>query len=186
MNEFHPRKKKWHILKDKKVCGTPIFDLIEKTVTPGTNQDAGLFYVLEAPEWINVLPITSDNEIVLVEQYRHGVEEVTLEIPGGMVDPGEKPIEAANRELLEETGYISEDWEFLGKASSNPAFMTNYTHLFLAKNCVQDAEPNTDRFEDIAVHRLPLDKFLNFVKKGVIHHSIVLAAVAKYLVVYRD
>lgn len=185
MNEFRPSKKKWHTLKDNKVYETPIFDLVRKTVSPGTDKDAGVYYVLDAPEWINVLPITPENKIILVEQYRHGVNEVTLEIPGGMVDPGEQPLEAAKRELLEETGYTSEEWDSLGKASSNPAIMTNFTHLFLAKNCMPEAEPETGQFEDITVHMIPLEEFWDWVRRGTIHHSIVLAAVAKYLVINR-
>lgn len=181
MNDYHPRKKKWQTLKDKKVFETPIFDLTQKTVSPGGNKNSGEFYVLEAPEWINVLPITTDGKIILVEQYRHGIEEVTLEIPGGMVDPGESPIESAKRELLEETGYAAEDWKFMGKASSNPAIMSNYTHLFMAENCKAEAEQDTGQFEDIAVHLLSMARFLDLVRQGTVHHSIVLAAVAKYL-----
>lgn len=145
-------------------------------------QKSGDFYVLKAPEWINVIPITTDNEVVLVEQYRYGIEEPTLEIPGGMVDQGESPDEAAERELLEETGYAAQKWLSLGKVSANPAIMSNYAHMYLAEGCQYQGEiDNTDEHERINVHLLPVEAFLNHVADGTIHHSIVVAAVARYL-----
>lgn len=132
---FSITKPVWEVLKDKKLYETPIFSLHEKTVKPDKGSADHPFYVLNAPEWINVIALTPDNRIVLVEQYRIGVHESTLEIPGGMVDDGEDPIEAAKRELLEETGYRSEQWEPAGKVSSNPAILNNFTHLFVARDC---------------------------------------------------
>ncbi|MGH9901890.1 MAG: NUDIX hydrolase, partial [Pyrinomonadaceae bacterium] len=79
------------------------------------------FYVIEAPDWINVIPLTADDEVVMIEQYRHGTEEITLEIPGGMVDAGESPREAAARELIEETGYAAREVVELGRTRPNPA-----------------------------------------------------------------
>lgn len=178
---FRFSKPRWEILKDKKVYETPIFSLHEKKVKPGGDQKPADFYVLNAPEWINVIALTPDRKIVLVEQYRHGVDETTLEIPGGMVDPGESPEEAARRELLEETGYSSGNWSYLGKTSSNPAILSNFTHIYLAGECVKTAEQQTDGHEDIKMHVIPLEEFLEHVDQGVVHHSIVLAAVAKYL-----
>ena len=91
------------------------------------------FYVIEAPDLINVIPLTKDEEVVLIEQYRHGTEEVSLEIPGGMVDPGEGPRETAARELFEETGYEAAEVIFLGKTRPNPAIQDNWIHTFLAR-----------------------------------------------------
>lgn len=183
---FKFTKPRWKILEDKKVYETPIFSLHQNKVLPdGTNKPA-LFYVLDAPEWINVIALTDDNQILLVEQYRHGIHETTLEIPGGMVDSGEYPEEAAKRELLEETGYSSDSWEPLGKTSSNPAIMDNYTHLYLARNCVKTAPQQTDGHEDIQIHIMPLDDFLQLVADGIVHHSIVLATVTKLLLKYPE
>jgi ADP-ribose pyrophosphatase len=183
---FQFTKPVWSVSKDKKVFGTPIFDLTEKTLdAPGQVIDHP-FYVLNAPDWINVVALTPDNQIVLVEQYRAGVNEVTLEIPGGMVDMGETPIEAAKRELLEETGFESENWELIGKTSSNPAILSNFTYLYLASGCVKTSPQHTDGSEDIALHTLPLNQFLNLVKNGTVHHAIVLAAVAQFLLMDRE
>src|ERR1044072_4057891 len=84
------------------------------------------FYVIEAPDWINIIPLTKDNEVVLIEQYRHGTEVVSLEIPGGMVDPGGEPHATAARELFEETGYEAAEVVFLGKTRPNPPIQDNW------------------------------------------------------------
>lgn len=139
------------------------------------------FSILEAPDWINVIALTSDNNIVLVEQYRYGTEVPTLELPGGVCDPGETSLESSKRELLEETGYSSETWISLGKVSSNPAMQTNFTHTFLAKDAVKTAEQQLDGNERINVHVLPIEEFLDLVGSGDIDHSLVVAAVAKFL-----
>ena len=93
--------------------------------------------VLEAPDWVNVIALTESGEVVTVEQHRFGTREVTVEVPGGMVDPGEEPIEAARRELLEETGFASDRWTSLGSVAPNPAFLTNRCHHFLAEGAVR-------------------------------------------------
>lgn len=173
----------WTVVQENKEYQTPIFNLLRRRMIleSDTEQLAGDFYVLDAPEWTNVIPITADKEVVLVEQYRYGIEQPTLEIPGGMVDGAETPRTAAARELLEETGYHSGQWSSLGTISANPAIMNNRTHLFLAEQCVLQSEPNFDHHERINIHLLPVDQFLDYVADGTIHHSIVVAAVARYL-----
>ena len=180
-DKFTFSKPKWNVVEDKKVCETPIFSLHEIELIPEKIASTHPFYVLRAPEWINIIALTADDEIVLVEQYRAGINEVTLEIPGGMVDEGESPAEAARRELLEETGFSSESWTFLGKTSSNPAILSNFTHLYLAENCEKTAIQHTDGSEDIQFHTMPMADFLELVSQGIVHHSIVLAAVTQYL-----
>lgn len=149
----------------------------------GDEQKSGDFYVLEAPEWVNVLPVTFNETVILVEQYRYGTEQPTLEVPGGIVDPGEEPLQAIQRELAEETGYYSDSWKSLGKVSANPAIMTNFTHLYLAEGCKFEGikEPSGDVHERIKVHEMPMEDFLSLVNDGTVHHTIVLAAVARYL-----
>jgi 8-oxo-dGTP pyrophosphatase MutT (NUDIX family) len=175
----------WSVVHENKEYHTPIFNLLQRKMRLEAKEDKseGDFYVLEAPEWVNVIPITKNKEVVLVEQYRYGIEQPTLEIPGGMVDPDEQPLESIKRELVEETGYHSANWSSLGKVSSNPAIMTNYTHLYLAEGCelITSQKPAGDEHERINVHLLPMEKFLDHVADGTIHHSIMVAAVARFL-----
>lgn len=183
--KFNYRIEPWSIVKENKEYTTPIFNLFKRTLRLEAKGERaeGEFYVLDAPEWINVIAFTPEKEIILVEQYRFGIEEPTLEIPGGIVDAGEKTLKAAKRELLEETGYQSDQWSSLGKVSANPAIMSNYAHVYLAEHCVYKGADNPDEHERINVHIISWQNFLNLVKGGTIHHSIVLAAVARYLLV---
>lgn len=178
----------WSIVTENKEYTTPIFNLLKRRMKleAPEEQNQGDFYILDAPAWINVVAITADSEIILVEQYRYGTEEPTLEIPGGMVDKGEEPLEAARRELLEETGYQSDEWKSLGKVSSNPAILTNYTHMYLAEKCIFVGSENPDSHERIIVHKMPVSQFLELVAEGSVHHAIVLAAVARYLLIKNE
>lgn len=135
---------------------------------------------------MNVIALTPEEEMVLVEQYRFGIEKPTLEIPGGMVDAPESPLEGAKRELLEETGYVSDRWTNIGKVSSNPAIQNNFTHLYLARDCRFKGAKNPDTHERINVHTVPIDRFLDLVQDGTIHHAIVVAAVARFLLNKRN
>lgn len=141
----------------------------------------GTFYVLDAPEWVNVIALTHEGEVILVEQFRYGTERPSLEIPGGVCDEGETPLESARRELEEETGYTSDKWTSLGKVSANPAIQDNYNHFFLAEGCRPRGETDYDHHERILVHKLPYEQFLDLVREGVVDHSIMVAAVAKLL-----
>ena len=132
------------------------------------------FYVIEAPDWINVVPLTGEGEVVLIEQYRHGSEEVSLEIPGGMVDPGEQPHETAARELLEETGYEAREVALLGKTRPNPAIQDNWIHTFVARGCVRRGEPSNAGTEWTRVRLVPLAQVPTLIAEGQIAHSLVV------------
>jgi ADP-ribose pyrophosphatase len=137
--------------------------------------------VLECPDWVNVVALTPERELVVVAQYRFGVESVTLEIPGGMVDPGEAPEHAARRELEEETGYRAERWTYLGNVQPNPAVQNNLLHTWLAEDARLSAGQALDPGEDIAVGTLPLDEVVRAVRDGRIAHSLVLCALMHVL-----
>jgi ADP-ribose pyrophosphatase len=132
------------------------------------------FYVIEAPDWINVVPLTRGGEVVLIEQYRHGTQEVSLEIPGGMVDPGESPADAAARELLEETGYGAREVVFLGKTRPNPAIQNNWIHTFVARDVEHSQEPKSDGTEHTVVRLVPLERIPSLIAGGKITHSLVV------------
>lgn len=133
------------------------------------------FYVIEAPDWINVIPLAKGGEVVLVEQYRHGAEGVSLEIPGGMVDPGEEPRETAARELFEETGYEAGEVVFLGKTRPNPAIQDNWVHTFLARGVEYRREPLNEGAERTRVRLVPLAEIPSLIREGAIDHSLVVA-----------
>jgi 8-oxo-dGTP pyrophosphatase MutT (NUDIX family) len=139
------------------------------------------FYVLETPDWINVIPITPEGKVVLIRQYRVGINAVTLEIPGGMVDAAdESPAEAARRELLEETGYAAEEIIQIGRVTSNPAFINNYTHTFLALNARPVGKTNFDSAEYIEFELADIGEIPQLIASGQISHALVIAGFYHY------
>ena len=134
------------------------------------------FYVIESRDWINIIPVTEDHQVVMVKQYRHGSREITLEIPGGIVDPGDTPEEAASRELLEETGHRAEEWIKIGAVNPNPAIFNNCCHTFLARHLKKVAGPTPDQAEDIEVVLIPVSDIPELIRQGKIDHAIVIAA----------
>lgn len=134
------------------------------------------FWVIDPPDWVNIVALTTDNQLVLVEQWRHGTQSVTVEIPGGMLDPGETPLQAAQRELLEETGYASADWQWLGEVLPNPAIQSNRCTTFLARDCQRVAETNFDTTEECLLRLEPAGSAADLMRSGVIDHALVVAA----------
>lgn len=134
------------------------------------------FSVIEAVDWVNVIALTPTNDVVLLRQYRVGVEKVCLEIPGGMVDPGEDAQGAAARELVEETGYTAPEWRKLGTVAPNPAIMNNYLHSFLAIGATKTHEPHLDGNEVVEVETVPLAQVTELLRRGAVEHALVLAA----------
>ncbi len=124
-------------------------------VSPRTGQPHEMF-VLQQPNWVNVIPLTHDDEVIMVEQWRHGTRSVHLETPGGLMDEGEEPEQSARRELLEETGYQAGSVVRLGMVYPNPAIQSNQQFYILAKDCRKVAEPKLDNAEDITVKLVPL------------------------------
>jgi ADP-ribose pyrophosphatase len=136
------------------------------------------FSLIEAVDWVNVIAMTPDHQVVLIEQFRVGANEVCLEIPGGMVDPGETPAEAAARELAEETGYTAPRWHQLGRLSPNPAIMTNWLYTFLAEGAVQTGPQRLEGSEVIDLHLTTLAECHAAIRDGRIDHALVVAAFA--------
>jgi ADP-ribose pyrophosphatase len=138
------------------------------------------FFCLESPDWVNVIPLTREDKVVLIHQYRHGAEEITLEIPGGMVDAGETPQEAAVRELAEESGYIPREIVFLGRTRPNPAIQNNWMHHFLALDCEKTSETLFDAHESVVTELFDLKEIPQLFRDERITHSLVLACFHKF------
>ncbi len=137
--------------------------------------------VLETADWVNVVARTKDGDFVLVRQFRFGTEHVTLEIPGGVIDPGEAPRVAAERELREETGYTSDDWVCLGSVEPNPAFHDNRCHHYLARGARRTAEQELDAGEDVSVCLLGAQALRAAVASGEVDHALVISALCRVL-----
>lgn len=121
-------------------------------------------------------PVASGGELLVVEQFRHGVDRATLEVIGGVSEDGETPLDAAKRELLEETGHASENWINLGWCTPNPAIQDNRCHFFLARDCRQVSELQLDPGEELRVWAFSWQEWQAKIQQGEIHHALVMGA----------
>jgi ADP-ribose pyrophosphatase len=151
-----------------------LFALERQRLSRGAERRESL--VLRAPDWVNVIAQPDPDHLLLVRQWRFGIAAPTLEIPGGMVDPGETPEAAAARELLEETGYRAARWRRLGVVQPNPAFLTNRTETWWAGELEQVGPPSGDGEEEITVELAAVRELRRLVASGEIQHSLVIAA----------
>lgn len=165
----------WERIESKQIADCRVFR-VREDLSRRSDGANGKFFVLENPDWVNIIAVTKNEEIVMIEQFRHGTQNVILEIPGGMVDEGESPETAAKRELLEETGYSSENWVLLGRSHPNPAIQNNKIYHYLALDCEKECDVSFDEHEDIITKLLPLVDAPHEISQGRISHSLVLAA----------
>ena len=179
------KPKSWPRISSRLDHSFRIFNLrMDRSVSPRTGKEHD-FVILESTPWVNVIALTDREEVVLIHQYRHGIQDVTLEIPGGLVEDGDGPPAAARRELMEETGYRSEEWIDLGYVHPNPAIHDNRCHTYLAMGAKSDGAQSLDDKEDIAVVLRPLAEIPRLIREGAITHSLVICAFWRFFMEYR-
>lgn len=167
----------WEQLESEPLGDYSVFRLRRDRNQSAASGKSADFYVLEAPAWINVIPVTRDGEVVLIRQYRHGTREITLEIPGGMTDPDDaSPAAAARRELREETGYDCEQLIPLGALTPNPAIQDNHIHTFLAAGAFRNGPQELHGNEEIELELCGLAEIPELIRTGRIDHALVVAA----------
>lgn len=168
----------WNLIGSRDISDHRIFTIrhdLYRFEPSGAERD---FVVLDCPDWVNIIPLTDDGQVVLIRQFRHGTQSVTLEVPGGVIEADETPEAAAVRELREESGYAPARVKPLGFVSPNPAIQGNRSYTFVAEGCRLEAEPQPDSFEHIEVLLRPLKDIPELIRSGEISHSLIIAAFA--------
>ncbi|MBI1841653.1 MAG: NUDIX hydrolase [Verrucomicrobia bacterium] len=171
----------WRSKHRKQVGDFRIFTIDNESKTsPRTGRDHD-FYIINTRNWVNIIAVTPQDELVMVEQFRHGTNTVELEIPGGVIDhDGESPLTTAERELREETGYAGGPPRMLAEIFPNPAIMNNRAHTVLIENCELKHATEFDESEDLITRLIPVKDVPRLVRDGVIRHGIVLVGLYYY------
>jgi ADP-ribose pyrophosphatase len=169
--------KPWQKISSRKVGNFGVFSIrSDRKISPRTRQEHD-FFVIESVNWVNVIALTPDQQLVMVEQYRHGSGTVELEVPGGLMDAKDgSPEMTGRRELREETGYEGERAGVIGQVFPNPAIMSNTCFTVLIENCHRVHPVELDRGEDLTTQLVPVSEFPRLVANGRIRHSLVIAA----------
>jgi 8-oxo-dGTP pyrophosphatase MutT (NUDIX family) len=172
---------KWKTLKRDKILHTPVFDVYKEKAVCLRNNFSWDFYTLECPHnWVTVVAVTVNNEIVMVKQFRYGSRNDELEVPGGLTEIGESPLDAGVRELKEETGYVGKNVLLLGKVCPNPAIQGNFCYTVLVEEAEKKFETEFDNAEDIQTVLIPLDRLEKDISSGEITHGLALNSLFFY------
>lgn len=178
---------KWEIQEKETLKNMKLFTLFKhKCYHPGKKMEHS-FYVLDVPAWINVIPLTKNNEVVMIYQYRAGIDDFTLEIPGGMMDKEDlSPTTAGVRELTEETGYVPTHTSELGYVLPNPAIQNNRCYFILATGCELKSKTNFDHAEDIETQLIPVKNIPELMQSNKITHALVQCAFQKLFLTHPE
>ena len=176
MSSDSTQPSRWEKGASRLLANTRVFDVQGvgyRHPVRGTERE---FVVIDAPDWVNVVALTTDHQLVFVNQFRFGIDAFSWEIPGGVIERGEDPVKAGLRELQEETGFAGKAARLLGSVNPNPAIMNNRCHLVLVEGAVRTAEVEWDADEEITVLTLPVDEAYEWAQSGRITHALVLNA----------
>ena len=172
--------KKWETMDSRYIIERPWLTARCDTVKLPDGRVNPEYYVLEYPTWVNVIAITEEGKYVMVRQYRHGLGDIFTELVAGVVEDGEKPLAAAQRELMEETGYSEGDWKLLTVLSQNPSATTNLTYCFVATNVRKTGNQQLDETEDVEITYLTEDELRRMLLNDEMRQSLMVAPLWKY------
>lgn len=173
-------EQKWDVLSSRYLFRRPWLTVRCDSLRLPTGAIEPEHYILEYPDWVNVIAITEDGLFVMVRQYRHGLKSTATELCAGVSEAGEMPIDAAKRELLEETGYTSENWEEFMTISANPATHSNLTHCFVAFDCKRTSTPHLDETELLETLLLSKEELYQLLVHDEIKQSLMVAPLWKF------
>jgi ADP-ribose pyrophosphatase len=180
------RPARWEKLGEASLAQTRVFEVLSvRSRHPARNVERD-FAVIAAPDWCNVVALTTDGRLVLVRQFRHGIAEFSLEIPGGVIDAGEDPVAAGVRELREETGFVGGSARLLATVHPNPAIQNNRCHFVLVEGAELRAPLGWDHDEEIEVSVAPVEEVFAWARGGRITHSLVVCALMHFEPIWRE
>ncbi len=171
-------RKEWEILDTESVCDTGLFTIERIRSRRLTDGREASFFRMNSRDWVNVVPVTDEGKVVLIRQFRQGIQDWTIEIPGGVLEPGEEPSEAALRELREETGYLVREVKYLTAVRPNPALQDNTCHLFVALGAWPGSEVDFDPDENIQTFEVSMEEAWQMARSGQISNVMAAAAIA--------
>ncbi len=170
----------WELAEEKELLKTSLGSIWSGPAKCRRSGREKEFFLFDFTDWVNVVAVTPDNQLVMIRQFRYGSRRQEIEIPGGMIDPGEDPVTAGCRELLEETGYTGSDPFIIGKVCPNPALQRNYCYTIMVRDAVKSSEPRLDDMEDIECFLHSYAEVAALVREGTIDHGLVLNALMFY------
>lgn len=174
----------WNETEARLVKACKIFDLYESKRISRKGHE-GIFYLLKSNDWVNIVPLIiesgGEKSFLMVKQYRHGAEQLTVEFPAGLVEKGESPEQAAERELLEETGFKAGSLKLIGKISPNPAFMSNWCHTYLAEGLDKVDDPDLDELEHLEIMNVQPAHLISMIGKNGYINSMTFIALQWWL-----
>lgn len=167
----------WQVLKRRTLLKRRYLELREEHVRLANGRELDDFYVIDMADWAAVLCVTEAEQVVLVRQYRHGIARASVELPAGALERDEAPLACAQRELLEETGYVAERWHSLARLATDPSRQTTHAHFFCALGARRVGEPRLDEGEELEPLLVAPRALLELIERGELTHGLHVAAI---------